>query len=111
MPSIEVTEAEKTKWKNCKAKGGHSAIICKRSETVPKKAKTADDSTKNYTIKRLKKVCEFWGKEPLKPKPKTKQQWLEATWEVACQFLGTRDYEFVRDKIHWAIYTPQVQNK
>jgi hypothetical protein len=61
------------------------------------------------------------GKKPLKPKSKTKIQWLEAAWKIVAHHLRKVyyenkttyvqfDYEYIQDKIHWTIFAPQVQN-
>jgi hypothetical protein len=80
MPSINVTEAEKTKWESCKAKGNHPAIVCKRqpNQTSSKKQKHAADDISRYSIPKCKKIIVYWAKGPIKPKPKNKRQWLEA---------------------------------
>ena len=109
---LEVTEAEKVKYTKCKDKGGHPTIVCKRSlSRKGTKGKVAADDPSCYTIERFKKVIEYWGVEPIKPCPKNKGEWAQAAWNVVERQFGSYGYEFVRDKIHWAMFAPEVQNR
>jgi hypothetical protein len=57
MFSIKVTEVKKIK-KNNKAKDRHSVIFVYKFQKC-QKTKAVDDKTKNYIIKKLKKVYKF----------------------------------------------------